>query len=197
MKPTIHLVHGFNVRDNGKGTTDTLRPYFEALKYTVIEHDFGYRFLLGVRFGNAKRARELAGKLKPGDILVGHSDGCNIITQALRHRCKEHGSGESYQCIFFNPALNRNTMQADNVCKVLVFCTPTDRVVWLAKFSQINRPWGQMGRLGYRGPQMDIYRNIFYESLFLNDMKHSGIFQKPHRIQRVMDHIRTLQDFDL
>jgi len=197
MKPTIHLVHGFNVRDKGAGTTDTLRPYFEALKYTVVEHDFGFRFLLGVRFGNAKRAQQLADKLKSGDILVGHSDGCNIITQALRHRYRQHGRRESYQCIFFNPALNRNTKQADNVRKVLVFCTPTDRVVWLAKFSRINRPWGQMGRLGYRGPQRDIYRNIFYESLFLNDMGHSKIFQKPYRVQRIMDHIRILPDFDL
>lgn len=196
MKPTIHLVHGFNVRDNGAGTTDTLRPYFEALKYTVIEHDFGFRFLFGVRFGNAKRAQQLASKLTSGDILVGHSDGCNIITQSLWHRYRQHGRRESYRCIFFNPALNRNTEQAANVRKVLVFCTPTDRIVWLSKYL-ITHPWGQMGRLGYRGPQRDIYRNTFYESLFLNDMGHSKIFHKPYRIQRIMDHIRILPDFEL
>jgi len=196
MKPTIHLVHGFNVRDKGAGTTDTLRPYFEALKYTVVEHDFGFRFLLGVRFGNAKRAQQLASKLTSGDILVGHSDGCNIITQALWQRYRQHGRRESYRCIFFNPALNRNTEQAANVRKVLVFATPTDRIVWLSRYLLIH-PWGQMGRLGYRGPQMDVYRNIFYETFFLHDMQHSNIFAKPHRIQRCVNHIRTLPDFDL
>lgn len=189
LTPTVHLVHGFNVRDKGAGTTDKLRPYFEALRYRVKEHDFGFRFLLGVRFGNGKRAQTLSQSIRPGDILVGHSDGCNLITQALKIRDCQSGYDERFRCIFFNPALNRNATQARTVERVLVFHTYTDRIVWLSR-CLLFHPWGQMGRLGYRGSQSWIYLNVGYESIGLFGLKHSGVFKYPRRLDTVFERIR-------
>jgi len=194
----VLLVHGFNVRDGGKGSTDGLRSHFEGEGFAVAEFDTGWRFLAGVRWGNAKRARRLARMIRPGDLLVGHSDGCNIINLASWHL-----SGSSLKkpvaVIYLNPALDRDTQLAPQIVGALVFATRSDRIVQIASWLRWH-PWGDMGRVGYRDApvyQDPRYRNTFYEHLGIKKAGHSGAFKRPDYLRRIFVRIELfLQSLD-
>ena len=194
----VILVHGFNVKDGGKGTTDGLRPYFEAKGFTVLEFDTGWRFLAGVRFGNGKRARRLARMIRPGDILVGHSDGCNLINLASWHQ--SGAKGKPVACIYLNPALDRDTQLAPQVSAALVFYTRTDKIVAVANWLRFH-PWGDMGRVGYiEKNQVYLdgrYHNIEYEHIGIEKAGHSGAFKKPQHLARIFNYIdRFIQSIE-
>ena len=187
----VILVHGFNVKDGGKGTTDGLRSHFEDEGFEVLEFDTGWRFLAGVRWGNAKRARRLARMIKPGDILVGHSDGCNLINLASWHLS---GSAEKKPAtvVYLNPALDRDTQLAPQILGALVFSTMSDRVVQLASWLSFH-PWGDMGRVGYsEGSAFNDsrYVNVTYEHLGIMKPGHSGALKKTCYRKKVLARIQ-------
>jgi len=194
----VILVHGYNVRDEGKGSTDGLRSHFEGAGFTVIEFDTGWRGLAGVRWGNAKRARRLARMIRPGDLLVGHSDGCNIINLASWHL-----SGSSLKkpaaVVYLNPALDRDTQLAPQIVGALVFATRTDRIVQIASWLRWH-PWGDMGRVGYRDKpiyQDGRYTNTAYEHLGILRAGHSGAFLRPDYLRRIFVRIQLfIQSLD-
>jgi len=178
-KKRVILVHGFNVRDKGADTIDRLRPYFEDRGYEVIEAIEGFRFLIGVRLFNGRRAKKLASMIQPGDVLIGHSDGCNIITMACKLLAKRGGFPHmSLPCVFYNPALDKDTWQHATVKKVLVFHTRSDKPVLFSKFLPFHN-WGEQGRIGYFGPQWYLHKNVEYDRLGFPGLEHSYIFSKP------------------
>lgn len=182
------LVHGFNVSDMGSGTTDKLRPFLEGLGLDVIEFDTGWRGLLMVRFGNRKRGNKLASLIRPGDVLIGHSDGCNLINMA----CWELASMDrkpKVACVYLNPALDKDTPLAPQVQSALVMHSKSDRVVWISRFLAFHR-WGEMGRVGYCEDQSRIdkrYENCPYESIGIESPGHSGAF----RSQKSLDALQS------
>lgn len=182
----VGLVHGFNVRDNGAGTTDTLRAHYEAEGFEVYEFDTGWRGLAMVRFGNAKRARKLAAMMQPGDILIGHSDGCNLIDQAAWNRA-DSDPPEPAAVIYYNPALDVDAPLAPQVKGALVFHTDSDWVVKIAARLKWH-PWGQMGATGYDEREQSRYdgryRNTSYEHLGLHKLGHSGAFKDSNYRER-------------
>lgn len=138
----IVLVHGFNVSDGGKRTIDTLIPHLVDMGYDVKEFDYGWVGLLGVRFGNKKRAKMLAAMAGPEDIVIGHSNGCAIMALAM-----EMGMTIS-SGVFIHPALNRTWCPPENAAKkITVYYSAKDRATWIAKFL-INHIWGDMGTVG-------------------------------------------------
>lgn len=196
----VILVHGFNVRDGGAGTTDGLRPHFAREGFKVLEFDTGWRFLAGVRFGNAKRARRLARMIQPGDILIGHSDGCNLINLASWHLSGTE-QPKPAAAVYLNPALDRDTQLAPQVKSALVFFTPSDWIVRVARWLRWH-PWGDMGRVGYIEKnavyQDGRYHNMSYEHLAIAAPGHSGAFKKPEHLARIMCYInRFIQSLDL
>jgi len=178
----VILVHGFNVRDNGKGTTDGLRIYFESEGFEVIEFDTGWRGLAGVRLGNKRRARKLAKMAQSGDVLIGHSDGCNLINMACWNLFDDDDVLPAC-VVYLNPALNNSTCLAPGVEGALVFHTPSDWVVSIARFLPFH-PWGNMGNTGYQGEDTR-YMNCAYEHLGIKSPGHSGAFKTPDYLRRV------------
>jgi hypothetical protein len=186
---TAHIIHGFNVDDGGKGTTDRLIPHFKMRGYDVMEHDskwsFGiFRDLLSVRYGNQKRAEALALSIQPDDLLVGHSNGCAIASDAawvLTHM----NSSDRIRCVYFNPALDVDAPISPVVSNQLVFHTPTDKVVRLASFLPCFK-WGPQGQVGYKGSCGSKVKNVPYELMGLSDIGHSGIFASEARIAKAM-----------
>lgn len=176
---TAHLVHGFNVTDGGANTTDKLRPHFEARGFRVVEHDTAWghsliRNLLSVRFGNAKRSEALAQKIKSGDLLVGHSNGCLLISMACWLLAQlEETAG--VRVVLFNPAMDVDTPLSPVISNALVFHTKSDRTVWSARLLRGHR-WGEAGRVGLGGVSSSRVHNCAYETLGFADLKHSGIF---------------------
>jgi len=189
MKQRVILVHGFNVSDGGRGTTGQLSRLMEKTGlFEVIEFSTGWRGLLGVRISNKRRAQQLASKIKPNDIVIGHSDGCNLADQALHELSSLHPS--KVGCVYFNPALDRDTALAPIASKCLVFHTDSDKIVWLSRWLAFH-PWGEMGMKGYRATKPCLhdsrYRNISYESIGHNHLGHSGVFHSPLALKSCFD----------
>jgi len=192
MKQRVILVHGFNVSDGGRGTTGQLARKLEKDgRFDVVEFSTGWRGLIGVRVSNKRRAQQLAAKVKPNDILVGHSDGCNLVDQALHELSSLHPS--KVNCVYFNPALDRDTALAPIVNKCLVFHTESDKVVWLSKWLAFH-PWGAMGMKGYKPVKANLqdnrYVNISYDAMGYSNLGHSGVFHSPIALQACFDIIQ-------
>ena len=181
----VILAHGWNVSDEGQGTTGTMRGHYEAEGFEVVEFNTGWRFLSGIRFGHKKRARQLARIIRAGDILVGHSDGCNIINGACWILA---GRGATpLACIYYNPALDADTPLAPQVKGCLVFHTSRDWAVRFASWLWFH-PWGRMGATGHVPPSEDRrdgrYKSVSYEHLGLHKLGHSGVFKDPEYRER-------------
>lgn len=139
------LLHGFNVSDEGAHTVGRLAPYFEAAGFEVKRPRYGWCGLLGVRFMNRRFARLIADLAEPGDVVVGHSNGCAIAADAA-----DIGAPIS-QLVLINPALDADRRFAPQVQRVHVWHSPSDGPVTFAKFLPWHA-WGDMGAVGYRGP---------------------------------------------
>jgi len=147
MTHTAFLVHGFNVKDSGQNTTDKLAPYLSFTGYRVVELDYFWTGLMGVRLCNKKIANVIAqmSHLAEGKVIAfGHSNGCAILQAASLF-------GANFdQLVFINPALNRRAKIGQNVKYIHVWHSPSDTVVKLAKYIP-NHKWGSMGAVGYQG----------------------------------------------
>lgn len=148
----VHLLHGFNVRDAGKASTDRLKPYFYAAGYQVLDHDYGWLGLVGVRLLDARIAARVAASVVPGDIGCGHSNGCTILSMAAEMGAPFAG------LVYINPALDRDTPLAPHIPFAQVYNNDGDDAVEAARFL-VAHPWGDMGRVGYIGPDWR-YQNI-------------------------------------
>lgn len=150
---TVHLVHGFNVTDGGKRTTDRLAPFFRGAGLSTRQHDYGWIGLLGVRFANPRIAARIVPSVKPGDIGCGHSNGCLILAMAADLGAPFAG------LVFINPALETERAIARHVKWVHVYHNRGDVPVEAAQALDAlpwnwghRHPWGSMGNVGYLGP---------------------------------------------
>jgi pimeloyl-ACP methyl ester carboxylesterase len=177
----VYLVHGFNVKDKGQGTTDKLVPVLaEKGDYQPVEIDYGFFGLFRVRVCNTGTARILASIVEPGSIAIGHSNGCAVIQQAASYGAKFR------HVTMINPALDRDAV-LEGADTVNVWHSPTDvptrvsRVLW-------RHPWGAMGR---RGPSFtDPRYKVFNEDhIFKDKVGHSGVFEYRHRLRRIVSEI--------
>jgi hypothetical protein len=137
------LLHGFNVRDGGEGTIDMLKPGLEEKGYTPIELDYGWMGLIGTYFRNDNIARRLIYEYQPGDVIIGHSNGCAIIAMAI-----ELGLPAQH-CIFIHPALDNDWAPPFDkpVERIDVYFSAKDIPTRLAKWVPFN-DWGDMGTVG-------------------------------------------------
>jgi len=164
---TAFLVHGFNVKDSGKKTTDKLAPFLQSAGYRVVELDYFWTGLMGVRLCNKKIANVIAqmSHLAEGKVFAfGHSNGCAILQAASQFGAQFH------QLVFINPALNRKAIVGRNVQYIHVWHSPSDRAVSISKFLP-KHIWGNMGAVGYQGPD---------PRFFNYDKEDSGLWTGPH-----------------
>lgn len=174
IKKRCFILHGFNVFDDGKNTTDKTISVVRALGYDPIPFDYGWLGFIGARFFSRNLAKLLASLTKNGDIAIGHSNGCNIINQAVRY-------GAQFERLFYvSPALDENTLLGAQVLKCTVLHTHRDWVVKLARLLPYH-PWGRMGAVGYRGGDSR-YENVdctnwsFGHSDYFKDKNISRLF---------------------
>jgi pimeloyl-ACP methyl ester carboxylesterase len=161
----IGLFHGFNVSDNGQRSTDLLRPPLEEDGYKVLEGDYRWKGLIGVKLCNKSMAKLIAGLFPPGGIAIGHSNGSNLI-----HWAAHYGAAFS-RVIYINPALDRKADLAPQIAKALVIACPHDLPVLMARWIPWVS-WGSMGRDGYMGKDPR-YVNV----LRTDPCSHSDIFE--------------------
>ena len=145
----VILVHGFNVRDGGKGTVDKLAPYLIKAGYycDIDEADYGFLGLLAVRLRKFSAVRRIATALDTADVVITHSNGANFANKALKLR---EFHDQRYKVVSLSPALNSKARVPKNVEKGFVYYTRNDFWVWVSGFIPFH-PWGRQGWHGYRG----------------------------------------------
>ena len=102
-RPTVHLIHGFNSWKSGQGTVDKLAPFFHDQGYNVVDHDYGWVFLLRLRFVNSRAVEQIQDQIDRGDIIVAFSNGALIAW----HLVEAGARPSAVVCI--QPALRRDT----------------------------------------------------------------------------------------
>jgi len=162
------LVHGYNIKDDGASTIDRLRPHLQAVGFAVMDIDYGWRGLLGVRLHNDKTAQQIARLAQPGDVGFGHSNGCAIL-----HQASQLGAGLS-GLVYVNPALNKNAVPGPKTDWCHVWHTKHDWTVQWAKFLPFHT-WGNMGRVGFRGQDVRVCNFDMSASV----SGHSHVFRDP------------------
>lgn len=169
MSKTAYLVHGFNVRDGGRGTIDMMIPYFERCGWTVRQVDYDWTGLLGVRLCTKKIAKALSTTIQPGSVAVGHSNGCAVL-----HYAAQYGAPFS-RLAYINPALNKDAPLADQVEACHVWHSPSDRPVSLARWLPFHF-WGEMGAKGYVGEDKRYVNHNKERDFPIRSYTHSDIF---------------------
>lgn len=164
---TVHLLHGFNVTDRGRDTTDRLIPHFRGAGFCVRDHDYGWFGLLQVRFRNKAVAQDLSKQVYHGDIGVGHSNGCTILAQAADMGAPFRG------LVFINPALEAERYVAPQVEWINIYYNAGDVPVRVAKYLW-HHPWGNMGQVGFSGEDDRVHNVDCSETV----NGHSDIFTK-------------------
>jgi hypothetical protein len=117
----------------------------------TIYHEYGNLLAVQTRFWNPGIAERLAKEVRPGDILVGHSNGCCLWMRALMLGAPAAGA------VFLNPALKDDIAIPPYLRFLHVYYNDDDGAVpWAqrpAKWMHVltDPLWGDMGRDGYKG----------------------------------------------
>lgn len=186
---TVYLAHGFNVKD--PRLFFKLGQAFAAQNYEVVEIDYGWTGLITARIAVAREGRRLAKIAKPGDIAIGHSNGCSLIAHAL-----DLGA-PLRQVLLVNAALNK-CRTLPGVERADIYYAEDDRVVTFGKYLRWFSPlrligmqttWGEMGRTGYRGTALNHCNWNLQHVLEDNGrIGHSGAFAW-HRVHMLTAHM--------
>lgn len=154
MTQRIWIIHGIHQNDSDTWHKEMQRC-LTAEGFDVKIFTYGYAYALLTWFQNPIRARKLAEKLHNGDVVIGHSNGCDIIQRASNLRPFMHLKG----AFFFNPALDPDATLGCSFDYVKVIHNSGDVAVKIAKLFPAH-PWGEMGAVGYQGISWWKYQNI-------------------------------------
>ncbi len=170
----IVLIHGFNVRDGGKGTIDTLEQPLILLGHDPDKDraDYGWHWLFKVRFNHKKDVQRIANALLWSDAAFTHSNGANYFNQACRIVYK-HDPEKKLKVVHFSPAIDNDAEIPKIVTHMVIFATPHDSAVKWADKLWFHK-WGNAGRVGYAGSD-NRGSTVFFPTV----LEHSGWFEKP------------------
>lgn len=141
----IHLLHGIHTSEQDN-TVAQLMPFLSSTGETVRYERYGYALAILTGIQNPFRARRFLQEVGPGDIAVGHSNGCDLIWRALELGAPIKGA------VLINPALDDNIVFAPQLEWAYVLFNSGDGAVgWANKLFLFDHPWGPMGRDGYTG----------------------------------------------
>lgn len=164
-------IHGY-LSPNGKGQTDRFRPFWESFGYEWVEFDYGFVTLLGVAFGNQKRAEKLAAITRPGDVVFAHSNGFAIAALA-----SQMGAPFS-QIVGISPASPRDVFIGQQVKRIHIWHSKADFPLMIARFLKVIG-WGDLGRVGYDGKPDPRFINYPKDTYAVPSHTHLDIFTEP------------------
>lgn len=171
QKNKVHIIHGIHQSEGGTSTPALVIPNLEDKGYDIKVHNYGYVYALTTRWRNPERAAVISRQICPGDIIIAHSNGCDITRLMLNAGIAPRG------VIFLQPALDVDTIFPEGNYWINVFYNEQDKAVFLAKwFLWFHHPYGAMGRYGYQGNDLRVKN---YDTLRLFGMGgHSSAYQK-------------------
>jgi len=194
----IYIVHGYNVSDGGKNTTDKLIPLFHEINQdkrynfknlNICELDYNHFNLIQAKLADkpiGKIMSELSNSLSSGDIniFIGHSNGCAIL-----HHASLYGLNSDL-FVYVNPALDCKLSPNSTIKNVQVWHNKYDMAVTIAKYIPFTI-WGDMGNVGYVGNDKRMMNNVE------NVKGHSAIFKPEHKnelsliVSNIFEHIKN------
>jgi len=185
----VYLLHGYNVH-NADETVGQCEPVLRAMGYDPHTIEYGHVGLFELRPRNETAAKMLPSIVKPGDVLITHSNGAAIAYEsALEDNLKGLAA-----LIMFNPALDENIKFPNATAeRIVVAINKTDTPVlggrlWrkITKYSPFSieygkHLWGAAGRLGFKR------REHYTAHIEMSDGPHaaeghSGHFRPPEKI---------------
>lgn len=143
----VHLVHGIM---DPVGTSGLLKlaPYLRAAGFDVRVPDYGLITACETRIVNPIIVRCLAPYLEPGDLYIGHSNGCAIGYDLVGQGFRPAGM------VLINAALERRITLPAGTWADVYFNAGDDATVAAvvaARLGLSDRVWGEMGHAGYDG----------------------------------------------
>lgn len=139
----VHLIHGIHTA--GPSPIQGLASFLGD--FEVFYPDYGYILGLETRVVNPIVVGTLKAYVQPGDILIGHSNGCAIAYDLANTGVKLSGM------VFINAALKRNIIRPATCPWIDVYFNAGDEITEAAEIGEklgIDDPvWGEMGHAGY------------------------------------------------
>ena len=145
----IHLIHG--IHTEGPSPVEGLISYLEG---EVAYPDYGWIAGLETKIANPIVVGTLKPYVKPGDLMIGHSNGCAIIYDLLNQGVEVGG------VVFINAALEQAITRPQKCPWIDVYFNSGDEITEAAKLGaelRLTDPvWGEMGHGGYKGTDLKI-----------------------------------------
>lgn len=143
----IHLIHGIHTEPTSpvKG----LVPYLEQAGFRVAYPEYGFELALETRIVNPMLVGSLLPYIAPGDILIGHSNGCAIAYALMLLGAPIQGA------VFINGALETTLMRPTGIKWLDVYYNAGDDITVAARIAAdigiVVPIWGELGHSGYAG----------------------------------------------
>ncbi|RLJ20813.1 hypothetical protein DJ031_04695 [bacterium endosymbiont of Escarpia laminata] len=178
-KRRCFLLHGYNVDNGGAETVEKLVPYIAAAGFDPVCIDYGHFNLIDVRVNNDDVGSRLVQMIRPGDVFIGHSNGCAIAAMAIEAGAPFARGVMIHPALqsFWSPPLDHPIEQ------VAVFSRWSDYATWSAFLLRVFSPgrlvWGRhiWGAMGATGPLSKDPRIVNKEGAHF----HSNGFKDPEK----------------
>jgi hypothetical protein len=143
----IHFIHG--IRTEPTSPVRGLVPYLVEAGLKIAYPDYGFELEFETRIVNPMIVGALLPYIQPGDIGIGHSNGCAILYDLLT-------AGASFErLVFINGALETNFLLPPTLKSLDVFFNSGDTITEAAaiaeKLGWVDKVWGELGHAGYHG----------------------------------------------
>jgi hypothetical protein len=143
----IHFLHG--IRTGAHTEVKGLIPYLKDAGFDVAYPDYGYELALETRFVNPMIVGSILPYIKPGDILLGHSNGCALAYDLLQ------AGAPATRAVFINAALETRLTLPAGLKSLDVYHNAGDTITEAAAIAErlgwVDHVWGEMGHAGYQG----------------------------------------------
>lgn len=183
VKPRVLVVHGIHTNDDAGWMDYMVRRFIDA-GFRAEKWTYGYAYALLTRFQNPGRARKLKALVRPGDILLGHSNGCTLIWMAGQLKAPIGGA------VLLNPALDTGRVMAQHIPWVNLYPNEDDTIVGLADTLFPAHPWGAQGRDGLKYEDSR-YLTVFTRNSFPPPVSGHSDILSPGKIEPWTDRIIT------
>lgn len=144
----VHLVHGI-LDPVGKAGLLKLEPFLKAAGFEVKVPDYGLITAVETRIANPLISRTMAPYIEPGDLYIGHSNGCAIGYDLIQ------GFGAPFAgLVLINGALRRDISLPAGMWADVYYNAgdeATVAAVASARLGLSDPVWGDMGHAGYLG----------------------------------------------
>lgn len=148
----IHVVHGI-LDPVGKAGLLKLVPYLQQAGFDVRVPDYGLITAVETRLVNPIIVRTLRPYLEPGDLYIGHSNGCAIGYDLIAAGARPAG------VVFINGALRRDIELPAPMWADVYYNEGDDATVAAVASAALGLSdpvWGDMGHAGYKGSNPNV-----------------------------------------